>query len=269
MAANVRKYFACAKLGYISRKAFLSEWLEDILYIPFRYGLLFIIWSAIFRNLGTDVIGGMTKWQLVTYYFVFTVIAGFSSYYRNVSNVLCRDISQGNLSRYICRPLKYLLHQFFYGVGYNLYPCILGTVILFLLAGFTMKENADILSLLLGIIVVFVGAFITFLLHALIGMIAFWTEMIYGFKDLVLHMGSFFSGSLLPLSMFPGIINKFSLFMPFRYMTYEPVIVFIRAHTYGEIFIILRNQIICAGVMVVIAWLVWKKGISKYEAFGG
>jgi len=268
MVVKFRKYFACARLCYVNRRIFLSEWLEDILYIPFRYGLLLIIWSAIFKSLGTNVIGGMTRQQLIMYYFMFTVIGSFSSYYRTVSNVLCKDILQGNLNRFLCRPIKYLSYLFFFGAGYNLYPCILGTVILLAVEIFMMKEFY-ILSFFLRILVVLIGVFITFLLHVLIGMIAFWTETIYSFKDLVLHVGSFFSGTLLPLSMFPGIMNRFSLYMPFRYMTYEPIIAFIQSPSCSEIGMILGNQMICTGIMLVLVWFVWKKGITKYEALGG
>jgi ABC-2 type transport system permease protein len=80
------------------------------------------------------------------------------------------------------------------------------------------------------------------------------------------------SGVLIPLTLFPEIIQKVFFFLPFQFITYVPIRVFIGSYelagnTYSLPQII-GIQAIATASMVILTILFYKRGIKQFTGVG-
>ena len=267
--ADFYKHFAFVRVAKINKKIFIPNFLNDLLSVPLRFIILLIIWTAIYAVSGRQTIGGYTLWSMIFYYVMYTTVLHITSYYRQLPYAIWDEITKGNMSKYICRPISYIQYHFFYGLGYAYYSSIFCVPIIIVLSLYFFDGSYFWKNCALFIVSLVLGIAITYFVYLLIGLLTFWTESIFGFRDMILHIGAIFSGSVLPMSFFPSIAQTISLFLPFRYMIYDPISILIYQLPTRDILFIMLRQLICLAVLVLVARLVWALGIKRYEAQGG
>jgi ABC-2 type transport system permease protein len=112
--------------------------------------------------------------------------------------------------------------------------------------------------------------FIFFTLLFMTASIPFWMpEVAWGAQFLiVVIVVEFLSGSLFPIDILPGVLQKILYASPFPYLIFFPLQTYL-----GKLPV---NQVI-AGLTVSIAWSVvlwlllkyiWSKGLKVYQAYG-
>jgi ABC-2 type transport system permease protein len=117
-------------------------------------------------------------------------------------------------------------------------------------------------SALLGILI---GA----QLDLVVGIMAFWLTNIWGVRVLRNAVFLFFSGGLLPITMFPQWLQTLSQFLPFQSMVYVPVSIYTGEITGADlIYAILIQLLWLFGVFAAIR-VAWSFAIRKVTIFGG
>jgi len=269
LAADIKKHLIFIQVAKINKKVFLPNLLNDFLTLPIRFIILCVVWFAIFKALNVEVINSFSVWGMILYYFVFSVILQLTMYYRQLPYVVWSEITKGDMSRFICRPISYIRYHFFYGLGYTFYSSIICVPAIIIFSLFFLSGIDQLLYLLLSIVSIIGGIVVTFYIYINIGLLTFWTESIFGYRDLILHLGAIFAGSIIPLSFMPKTIQNITMFLPFRYTVFESVCILTRQYFLQEaIFAIVRQ---CAMIIFlsIFTKVIWKYGINMYEAQGG
>jgi len=118
-----------------------------------------------------------------------------------------------------------------------------------------------------------VALVLTVLLFALIdfivGLSAFWTLHAYGPRFALKMALEFTSGRFFPLNILPAFLFKLVNFLPFSFLVFFPLNVYLGRLTPPEVYRGLITQIVWIAVLFVVLKIVWSRGLRRYEAVGG
>lgn len=267
--ADIKKHSVFMQVAKINKKVFLPNLLNDLLALPIRFVILCVVWFAIFKALNVETINGFSIWGMILYYLVFAIILQLTMYYRQLPYTVWNEITEGNMSKFVCRPISYIRYHFFYGLGYTFYSSIICIPVIIILSLFFVAGFDHFLYLLLSIVSIISGIVVTFYIYINIGLLTFWTESIFGYRDLILHLGAIFAGSIIPLSFMPKVLQNISMFLPFRYTVFETVCILVKQYSLHEAVFAIARQMIMIIILSLLTKVTWKHGIKKYEAQGG
>lgn len=263
----MKKYWIVAK----------NTWAE-----MFTYRINFIIWRI------------RTVIQLLTMYFLWlailpqnTVIAGYNqslilTYILGTAFIgsitlssrtqeIGENINNGDLSIFLVRPINYFWYWFFKDLGDKFINTLFSIIELFLVfiilrPPFFFQTNPVFLLLLF--ISVVLAIFLFFLISSLLGLIGFWSQEIWAPRFIFYILISFFAGSLFPLDILPKQIFSVFEYLPFTYLLYFPLKIYL-----GQL---LMLEII-KGFLISLVWIIifqrilliiWFKGLKSYSAYG-
>jgi ABC-2 type transport system permease protein len=102
----------------------------------------------------------------------------------------------------------------------------------------------------------------------MIGLASFWVERVFGLVyafDLVMLLAT---GLLLPLELFPPPLYQILYNLPFRFFVYTPVLCLQGPITSGWLLEQISIGLIWIAVLVILVYLGWKKGLSKFSGYG-
>jgi ABC-2 type transport system permease protein len=103
----------------------------------------------------------------------------------------------------------------------------------------------------------------------MVSLLTFWEEAYWTLSMFSWALISFFGGSLLPLEFYPGFLRPLVDVLPFKYMSYSPVMIYMgRMSTMGSLLVFL-NQIFFTLVFYLIARILFNVGRKKFTSQGG
>ncbi|OGG06123.1 hypothetical protein A2872_04090 [Candidatus Gottesmanbacteria bacterium RIFCSPHIGHO2_01_FULL_42_12] len=227
--------------------------------------------TAVWIGMGSDLAGGYTKIELISYYviglfFQRLVYSSLINYY--VSEI----VSDGTIvGLFLTKPVSFYFATFALGVGWMAIAAIVGFVVsvLFnLVIGVSMS-----IPLTVGMVVASTGAIVlaTVLVFAsslVLGLFSFWTTHISSFVSLYWIGLMLFGGITFPLSFFPDTIRPLVNLNPFRFMFSFPLEIIFSRLSPGETI---------TGFLMLLFWIclfsifykiIWKRGVKVYSGYG-
>jgi len=79
----------------------------------------------------------------------------------------------------------------------------------------------------------------------------------------------FASGRFFPLNILPAFLFKLINFLPFSFLVFFPLNVYLGRLTLPEVYRGLLTQAIWIVLLFVVLKIVWSLGLRRYEAVGG
>ena len=122
---------------------------------------------------------------------------------------------------------------------------------------------------LLFFVSLFLGMGIKFGIQYLFSLLCFYTDNSYGVTKAREVLTNFFSGALLPLVMFPGVLRKVVEVLPFQGIVFTPCSIFIGTFSMEESLWRIGGQAVWIGVLWVCGTLFWKKASGVISLYGG
>jgi ABC-2 type transport system permease protein len=272
MKAWAAKY----KTAYVVRLKVLSEYkvplLSYLIRPIFKILLLATIWWQVFEYTNKDTIAGMNVYLFITY----LTVAGFikiAIHPWTITEQVLDFIKTGDLSLILTKPVDYLKFQFalilpeisVHGI-YGMVVFLSGSLIASSL--FEQFYFPDIIPLILFLISFTLAILISYLFYFIVGCSAFWVGETWSIMGGITTIQAFFSGEIIPLSISPTLM-QISNFMPFKFMVFAPIFIFLGKFTLKESLYNIGGQIIWVVILYIIARIVLNKGILKFEAQGG
>ena len=265
---RLRKYHSF----YARRLAALREYTLDFLgglwLLPVEVLLVVLIWRAIYAYTGP--LGDFQLDQMIAYQLlVYSLLRGMGSV-GTFNYRMWQDIRRGKLDIYLARPVDYHLASLcaeFGEVSIRLVAQLLAFLLTSVVLGLPIL--ADPLLWVLFLAAALGGFVISFSIQFLIAAAAFWTEAIFGVRDLVLMISQLLSGALIPISLYPGLAARLASLLPFQYILYVPSTLYLARFTPAEAAQALGLQALWIVVLVLACRLVWRRGLARYEAYGG
>jgi ABC-2 type transport system permease protein len=113
------------------------------------------------------------------------------------------------------------------------------------------------------------GFVVKFLEQYMIASLAFWTEAIFGVRDVVVAVSQLLDGTLIPVSIMPGIVRAIASALPFQFILFVPAAIYLGQYTRLQALGMLALEAAWIGALLIGSRLLWRRGLARYEAWGG
>ncbi|HHD2754080.1 TPA: ABC transporter permease [Clostridium perfringens] len=244
----------------------LMEYKEDFIYGIFGFFLVqatsLIFISLIFNNIPT--LAGWSFYEIIFIYGFSQIPRGIDHIFTDYLWIFCwKSIVHGEFDRYLLRPLNPLFQviaERFQPEGFG--ELIVG-IILVIYSGIKLGVKVTPLWIIGFIIAVIGGTLIYTGVKLATASISFWTktsfrhvQMAYGLSDFAKY----------PINIYPSAIKFLLTFLiPFAFTGYYPGTYLLGKEGF---FIGIILTLIVGVATILVAYMIWLKGVSSYESAG-
>lgn len=229
---------------------------------------LYFLWFAIIPDRDQAVFG-YSHSQILTYILGISVINSLVISSRSYG--VGDEINQGNLSNFLIKPINYFLYWFSKDIGdkaMNLVFAVCEITILFIVLKPELFFQTNLFLIILTSAAIIIALIMYFFINFLLSLMGFWSGETWGPRFLFIIILNFASGGLFPLDILPEPIFEISQLLPFGYLLYFPLKVYLG---------VLVPQAIYSGILISLVWtvifylivkFVWIRGLRVYTAYG-
>jgi ABC-2 type transport system permease protein len=259
---------AVAFVTYKEWAAYRSHMLVSLFVGPIYFIIQVFIWRALFEQ--TPIINGYSLEQMIAYFGIVTLLHYLIMDFADWN--LQMLIRTGKFLTFMLRPVSHRFFAFSQKVGHRLLGIIWEFLPVYCIFFFVLKIRLVpeypfwfALSALLSFLMMF-------LVNYSIGITGFWLIRTGGLRNLFFIMRSVFAGVFLPLTFFPVVLQKILFFLPFQFITYVPIKVFIGAYELAGMTLSIPQIVGIQALAVVFMWavteLLWRMAIHKFAGVG-
>ncbi|MBI3352937.1 MAG: ABC-2 family transporter protein [Nitrospirae bacterium] len=262
----MKKYLTIFRINWQNSLQYRASTVIYIIGYGLYVSVLLYLWLSVYH--AGNQMGDYSVSDMITYYALQMVMNTLILSY--ISWDLIDQIREGFFSNFLVKPL----HSLFYWFTINLSSKVLESIYITLsgvLLYFFLKDYfwfpRHLATYFYFTVSLFFALCLAFLLDFCIALIAFWLIQVRVFKFMLQYLIFFFAGAILPLDLFPGWLQKFVHLLPFQYIVFVPIQIYLEKET-G----------LLSHFVLEIAWLLFfyglanwmlSRGIRKYEAVGG
>ncbi|HVO66716.1 MAG TPA: ABC-2 family transporter protein [Syntrophales bacterium] len=267
---SLSKFWLIFKIVWIERMVYRINFFLDILSGILSSLIVVFLWIAIYRNVGSGIIGGYSTGEMVTYLLGCGLLNSFILTTAENPET-SQNIQDGTLSTLLIKPFSPYIVWFARDMGGKTFLFMLGLIgylgILFFFREYLIPF-ASPGHLLLFVFSVLFAALLQFLLFEALSLLSFWIENTYGIRFTMRVIMEVAGGAIIPLSFFPDILQKFFMLLPFSYMIYLPMQIYLRKIPLdGVPFEFLKENIWIMG-LILLNFIIWKRGVRQYVSMG-
>lgn len=257
---------------YKNHLATLFEYRSDMaVSILFQFIALvgvIIYWSAVYDS--NTSVAGLGLSDILSYYLLLPLIYLFT--YVDISELIGREIKDGILSNYLVKPFKsqsYYITKLLAKKSVNIL-----LIAPFYCLPFIFLSSINLFTpTLLGILSCLIIILFTLILYTsidfFIGYSAFWVEDVWAFRHVKEIIIGTLGGFYFPLILIQNpTLSRIVDILPFKYIFYVPMNYLLGKFTINELPNDIVSIIIWSLIFIVLSFLLWKKGLSRYEAYG-
>lgn len=264
---RINKYFLVARNVWDETLTYRLNFVMWRVRVVLTMLTMYFLWLALLAP-GGDILG-YTRELMLTYILGTSLINSIVISSRSYE--VGDEINNGNLSNFLLRPINYFAYQFARDLGdkaMNIVFSISELTILFLILKPPIFIQPDAGLIMLTLLSSFLGLVMYFFLNFLLGLIGFWSPEVWAPRFIFITVLTFFSGGLFPLDILPKQIFSILSLLPFPYLLFFPLKIYLGHITTVEII----KGIVISCVWVVILWqilkFVWARGLRVYTAYG-
>lgn len=263
----MNKYFRVAKLTWDETVAYRLNFVMWRIRTVLQILTLYFLWFSLIPS-GT-LLFGYDRSLMLTYVLGTSLISSIVLSSR--SYAVGDEINSGNLSNFLLRPINYFLYWFARDVGdkaMNIVFSVIELAVLFAILKPPLFIQTEGMYILLTFVAIVIALIMYFSFNFLLGLIGFWSPEVWAPRFIFIILLNFFAGGLFPLDILPKFIFSIFQLLPFPYLLYFPIKIYLGQLTIMEIL---------NGIMISLAWTVvlyglvqyvWKKGLLVYTAQG-
>ena len=270
MSKILRTYWPFARAEIQGRMAYKMAYFftaAEILLMLLSY----FLWRAIFASSGEEILNGFSFPEMVTYIFIgnltkmCTATAAF--------HVISQDVMEGSIGAQLIKPINYMAMTLFICIGIIIHDFIATGIPVFAgLFGYNYL-TAGVLPDGILILKFFLSFGLSFLLACLIdfciGLIAFYTNYVFGVWMLKLAVMGFLSGGFIPFGFFPEVFQRIFEFLPFGKLVYTPTMIYLGKISGVALWQEIGLQVMWIVIFFGIANLIWSRAIKRLTVLGG
>lgn len=264
------KYFQIAKISFKQEMAYPLNFLMWRVRNVIQILVIYFLWSSAFSD-PKRVLFGYDKDRMLTYVLSIMLVRAFvlSSKASDVAG----EISRGELSNSLVKPFNY----FKYWLSRDLAGKVLNVVfasaeigIMIILFHPSVFFQKNFLYILLFVSSIILAIFLYTTLVFLVSTIAFWIPEGGWAAHFLLSViiVEFLSGVLFPLDVLPDVFQKILNLMPFPYLVFFPISIYLGKVDFMQIIYGYSIGIFWLGLLFVLVKIVWKRGLKVYEVYG-
>ena len=258
---------AVINMSIKQRLAYRSGLFFGILSTGISIVIYYFLWLAVFQDF--QYIQNYTFEMMITYVILSRILsAQFSG---GINGQMAEWIRNGTIATELLRPINFMRLLFLQRLGeFVQFIFIRALPVLIISALFLgMMPPYSPLAIALFLISILISIVMLFFVEFMVGLIAFYTLNHYGVLFAKNALLTLLSGGLLPITLFPGWLARFFELMPFQYMIFTPINVYLGILSANQALLAIFNQIIWTFILWLMAVLFYNRAIKKLTVQGG
>ncbi len=260
------KYLSITKNAIQTEMSYTALYWSNLIGLLLRFLTAYYLWISIFS--GTPAIGFYTFEKMILYIFFSLLLSQINSF--GAGRILSLMIARGEIAIELIRPYNLILKLLFYNLGVKISDTIKYILLLIILGLFLLPAlfNIEANNWILFILSCIIGMAVIQLSDILLSFSAFYTTNTWGIWILRNSLITIFSGAMLPIDIYPSILQQIAIFLPFKSAIYDPIQILFMYDS-QNIILLFTNQIIWLAILVFFISVSYKKTIKRIEIFGG
>jgi len=262
-----RTYAEFARMGFVDTLAYRLRYYTGIVTYFIYVSVYYFIWKAIFAH--SSRIEGFDFSQILTYVSVGWIIRSF--YFNNIDQDLANQVTEGTLVMNLIKPVHLESAMIAQALGQSVFRLALLTVptAIALLLVYPVRRPASTLHFAVFFVSVVFSFFIVAGINFAVGTLAIRLKSILGLLRAKYFLLELFSGLLLPISFFPAPLQKLLALLPFQYISYVPVLLYLGKINGRGIIRALGAQFLWVVAMLALGDWMWRWSSRKITIQGG
>lgn len=264
---NIRPYLVVVRNTWEETLAYRLNFVMWRVRTVLQLLTVYFLWLAIMPSQGTLL--GYTKSLMLTYILGTSLFSSIILSTR--SHEIGDQINKGDLSNFLIRPINYFLYWFARDLGdkgMNIMFSILELTILFFLLRPPLFVQANLIFFIFMIFSMFLALILYFLFNILLGLLGFWSPETWAPRFIFMIVIGFFAGGLFPLDILPKTLFSVFQLLPFAYLLYFPLKIYLGQLSFGEIFFGLAISLLWIMLIYQLVNFIWRRGLRLYTAQG-
>lgn len=262
----MKKYLNLIKLAFTEKLSFRGDYILTLFSGFVIIYVLRSLWTALYQE--TLNIPEASLDQMLQYASASTIMMLVLSV--DLESILEAKIRTGDICMDLIRPIPFQNYYLFRAIGEILFNVLLKALPLGVLACLLFDFSVPPLGHLICFIFSFFCSAILFIfLSLLVGTICFWTKMIWSYVVIKRLLIVFLSGMIVPLWFFPKLLKDIIAFLPFQYLYYTPLSLFVGRVGIAQLPLTIAKQIFWIALFVLAEKILLKKALSNMNIQGG
>ena len=268
------KYFSVLRINWIHSLEYRANAIIGLFAIFSGLFIEYQIWSLIFENSNYTTIPfqgsdkDFTFIQLIVFIFLSIIVGQLKSSWVTSAQMIY-EIRLGLINKYLVRPISYFWYHFMMFLGVNsLFFIVYTLVIIFIVILFPNIIFTTFISIFGFIISLLVSIYLSYCIYFIMVCFAFWfgeARSIVTAYNLGMLM---ISGQYIPIRLFPEKVLAVIDWTPLRYLVDFPVSTAVGLFSLNEWLYNFLFSILWCVILTFTCFVIYKKGVSKYEAYG-
>ena len=266
-ARAARVFGQFMRVGFVNTLAYRLRYYTGIVTYFIYVSVYYFIWRAIFQH--SSRIADFDFGQILTYIAVGWIIRSF--YFNNIDQDLANQVTEGALVMNLIKPVNLQMMLTAQALGQSVFRLALLTVptAVVLLLVFPLRGPASGLHFLAFFVSVILSFFIVAGINFAAGTLAIRLKSILGLLRAKFFVLDLFSGLLIPISFFPHYCQVALAAMPFQYISYVPVLLYLGKLNGSAIFKALGWQLFWVIATLALGSAMWSWSSRKIAIQGG
>jgi ABC-2 type transport system permease protein len=261
------KYSQFMKVSFLTYLAYRFQvamgFVSTFLVITLNY----FLWKAIFAH--HEMIAGFRLDQMLTY-----VVVGWSarSFFANrIDRTIGNAVRDGSIAMDLIKPMNFQLYHYARAFGRAGYTFFLVTLPMFALCClvFPVQPPSRAIGAMLFPLSMTLSFFLTAGINYLTGLMAFFTRNNEGILHAKMMLIEMFSGLLIPIAFFPGWLQSILYWLPFKYIAYAPLRIYLGMDSVRKIHQGVLLQLMWIVIIFFAGQVLWHYAVRKGEIQGG
>ncbi len=259
---------AVAVVTYKEWAAYRSHMLLSLFIGPAWFLAQGFIWRSLFA--GREELGGFRLEEMLRYYGTAAVIYYVTFDFADWN--LQMLVRTGKFLTFALRPVSHRTFALAQKLGHRALGFVFEFVPVWLIFTFGFRVPLWPARPAWALVSVALAFLMMFLVNYAVGLLSFWLTRTDGIRALVRFARDLLAGSLVPLTLFPAGLQKVMFFLPFQFISYVPVRVFLGDYRLGGIALPIPAVVGCQAIAVAVMWLatgaLYRMGIRRYTGVG-
>lgn len=262
----MRKYWIVFEKSLKSELTYRSAALWGIVSAVLSFLIQIFLWQAL---LSTGVRQDTSFTDMLLYVLINSFMLQLTR--TNVAGVIEDAMIDGTISMELLRPISYKGYMLSQTMGKNFYGSLTATVPVLILSLFFLSGAVlpNMIHILLFILAALLGIALMFEVTYLAGLAAFWLQRCWFIRFYLYGLRSIFGGTMVPIWFYPEFLKSFSYWLPFRYMTFEPINIFLMKTPVEQAWVSIFAALLWLVGLSIADKLIWRAAAKKLTVNGG
>ena len=260
-------YFEFARVAFLKILAYRLRYFTGIATYFINVSVYYFIWSAIYSSNRT--VAGYDLAQMVTYIGIGWIIRSF--YFNNVDREMATEVLEGKIAQNLIKPVDTQLMYIAQTVGEACFRAALFTlpITLVLVLVYPIRLPSSFFAGVMFVFSCILALLIFTLINFFVGTMALHIYSIVGVIRAKYFVVEFFSGLLIPLTFFPKALQRVMYCLPFPYISFTPLQIYLGKEQGWEACRALGAQCLWVVLLYLTGRAAWRYSTRRLSIQGG